>query len=278
MKKKSKILSLILLVLLAVIIYIPLSCNSSCHSKSVDAPVAPEEEVPEIETPAPVPEPEPAPVVEKQQPAPEPVVEPEKEPEPIIEQEPEPIPEPVPEPVPEPEPEPAPEPEPVVEEKPAPKPVPEPEPEVEVDEAEYKRSTRNLSKNGETVSKNEFNEDKNTILSTIEDLQEIMNSKDFDSWLKYIAPESKEFYSKPRKVRNGNNIIVINGLKDYFLKLFIPARKQSKVKEIRYISKTSVKAVDIPSPGKVTTYYNFVKVDGKWYVELPTEIVISTKK
>ena len=276
MKKKSKILSLILLVLLAVIIYIPLSCNSSCHSKSVDAPVAPEEEVPEIETPAPVPEPEPAPVVEKQQPAPEPVVEPEKEPEPIIEQEPEPIPEPEPEPVPEPEP--APEPEPVVEEKPAPKPVPEPEPEVEVDEAEYKRSTRNLSKNGETVSKNEFNEDKNTILSTIEDLQEIMNSKDFDSWLKYIAPESKEFYSKPRKVRNGNNIIVINGLKDYFLKLFIPARKQSKVKEIRYISKTSVKAVDIPSPGKVTTYYNFVKVDGKWYVELPTEIVISTKK
>lgn len=277
MKKKSKILSIILLVLLAVIIYIPLSCNSSCHSKSVEAPVAPAEPVEPVEPvePAKVEEPVvkqaeetvvPAPVI------PEPVV-PEPEPEPVVEQEPVEEPEPEPEPV---EQEPVPEPEPVVEKKPEPK--PEPEPVVEVDEAEYKRSTRNLSKNGETVSKNEFNEDKNTILTTIEELQEIMNKKDFDAWLNYIAPESKEFYSKPRKVRRGNSVEIINGLKDYFLEIFIPARKQSKVEEIRYISKTSIKAVDIPKPGKIFTYYNFVKVDGKWYVELPTDIVISSKR
>lgn len=162
--------------------------------------------------------------------------------------------------------------EPVVQE-----PVVEEEPEVVVDDAEYNRSVKKLA-NGESVSKDEFAADKSEILRLIDELQIIMNEKDYDSWLNYIAPDSIEFYSVPRKISRAGKTEMIGGLKDYFLDIFIPARKQSEVQEIRYISKSSIKAVHVEikdNKMKITTYYNFVKIDGKWFVELPVDITIN---
>ena len=66
-----------------------------------------------------------------------------------------------------------------------------------------------------------------------------------------------------------NKMLQINTIKDYFNYVFIPSRKISKVDEIRYISKTNVKAVEVREDKSILVYYYFQKIDGKWLVNLP---------
>lgn len=148
----------------------------------------------------------------------------------------------------------------------------EPEEIEEEDDDEYLRSTNDLI--DETVTKEEFAEDKAQILKIISDLQNIMQKQDVNAWLKYIDPVSIKYYSNPQNIRKAqkklpNKAIVLNGIGDYFKFVFIPSRKRSEVKEIRYISKTNIKAVNVKEDGGITVYYQFVKVNDKWLVHIP---------
>lgn len=138
---------------------------------------------------------------------------------------------------------------------------------------EYIRSTKDIS-SFDIVSVEEFENDKSEILKIIDELSEIMRKKDKEKWLNYISPESIEFYSKTsnlRKVREKlpNKQIQLHGIGDYFKYVFIPAREKNKVDEIRYISKTNIKAVEVKNDGNELIYYYFIKKDGKWYVNIP---------
>ena len=192
----------------------------------------------------------------------EPVVEViESEPQPVIEVTPETIPEPVVEVIPEPEPEP----EPIVEVV--------PEPVKNIDDDEYFRSINSIE--GDSVTKEEFSDDKTAILEIIEDLSDIMEKKDAQRWLVYIEPASKEYYSNITNLKKAqkklpNKSVSLNNITDYFKYVFIPSRKRSQVDEIRYISKSSIKAVQVKDDKSIVVYYYFTKVDGKWLIHLPT--------
>ena len=143
---------------------------------------------------------------------------------------------------------------------------------VDEDEEEYLRSTQDLSAD-ELVTKDEFTEDKAEILRIIKELQKVMEREDVEAWLKYVDKDSKNFYSNPANIRKvnkklPNKAIVLNGIGDYFKYVFIPSRKNREITEIRYISKTNTKAVQVHEDKSVTRYYQFIKVDGKWYVQL----------
>ena len=161
-------------------------------------------------------------------------------------------------------------------EPPKEEPKEEPKPAVvEVDEAdeEYIRSTSNLDTN-DKVTKAEFNEDKAAILKIIEELSVIMDTKDIDAWLKYIEPESIKYYKNPVNLRKAqrklpNKLIELKTIEDYFKFVFIPARKNSQIDEIRYISKTHVKAVQLREDMPDAIYYEFKKLNGKWFVYIP---------
>ena len=142
----------------------------------------------------------------------------------------------------------------------------------EEDDDEYLRSTQALSAD-EFVTKDEFTEDKAEILRIIKELQKVMEKEDVESWLKYVDKDSKTFYSNPVNIRKvnkklPNKSIVLNGIGDYFKYVFIPSRKNREITEIRYISKTNTKAVQVHDDGSITRYYQFIKVNGKWYVQL----------
>ena len=142
------------------------------------------------------------------------------------------------------------------------------------DDEEYIRSTNEL-KNDELVTKEEFIDDKTEILHIISELQDIMEREDTEAWLKYIYPDSIRYYSSPANIRKAqkklpNKTIQLNGIGDYFKHVFIPSRKRSNVDEIRYISKTNIKAVEVKDDGSTVVYYQFVKVNGKWLVHIPT--------
>lgn len=142
------------------------------------------------------------------------------------------------------------------------------------EDEEYLRSTNELTEN-EVVTKEEFIDDKAEILYIISELQEIMENEDTEAWLKYISPDSIRYYSSPVNIRKAqkklpNKTIQLNGIGDYFKHVFIPSRKRSNVDEIRYISKTNIKAVEVKDDGSTVVYYQFVKVNGKWLVHIPT--------
>ena len=142
----------------------------------------------------------------------------------------------------------------------------------ETDDAEYLRSTQALSAE-ELVTKDEFAEDKAEILRIIKELQKVMEKEDVEAWLNYVDKDSKNFYSNPVNIRKvqkklPNKAIVLNGIGDYFKYVFIPSRKNREITEIRYISKTNTKAVQVNEDGSITRYYQFLKINGKWYVQL----------
>lgn len=142
----------------------------------------------------------------------------------------------------------------------------------EEDEEEYLRSTQELSAE-ELVTKDEFAEDKAEILRIIKELQKVMEKEDVEDWLSYVDTASKNFYSNPANIRKvqkklPNKAIVLNGIGDYFKYVFIPSRKNREITEIRYISKTNTKAVQVNEDHSITRYYQFIKVNGKWYVQL----------
>ena len=142
------------------------------------------------------------------------------------------------------------------------------------DDEEYIRSTNEL-KNDELVTKEEFIDDKTEILHIISELQDIMEREDTEAWLKYISPDSIRYYSSPANIRKAqkklpNKTIQLNGIGDYFKHDFMPSRKRSNVDAIRYIAKTNIKAVEVKDDGSTVVYYQFVKVNGKWLVHIPT--------
>ena len=135
------------------------------------------------------------------------------------------------------------------------------------------RSINNLQAE-EVVTKSEFEEDKAAILAIIENLAEIMEEEDFNAWMNYISKDSKTYYSNPKNIRKAqkklpDKTLQLYGIKDYFKHVFIPARKNRRVDEIRYISKSYVKAVQVKDDSSIVVYYYFVKENGKWIVHIP---------
>ena len=141
-----------------------------------------------------------------------------------------------------------------------------------IDDAEYLRSIDKLA--GETVSRQEFEDDKAQILQIINELSKIMEKEDYEAWRQYIAPDSLKYYSNPQNIRKAQKKLPdktrqLYGIGDYFRYVFVPARKIARVDEIRYESKTRVKAVMVKDDGSIVVYYNFVKIDGNWLVSIP---------
>ncbi len=152
-------------------------------------------------------------------------------------------------------------------------PVPEEEPQADETEQEYLRSIDNMETE-ESVTKEEFTDDKARILEIIRELSDIMEKRDVIRWKEFIAPESLKYYSNPVNLNKAqkklpNKTVRLGSIDDYFRYVFIPSRKRSQVDEIRYISKTNIKAVQVKDDKSVVIYYYFTKKDGRWFVRLP---------
>lgn len=139
---------------------------------------------------------------------------------------------------------------------------------VSATEQEYLRSVNTVAITHET-----FNKDKAAIMQTIKKLANIMQASDYKKWLTFIDQDSINYWSDKHNLNRASKLLPIKGLQmnslqDYFTYVFIPARKNRTVSEIRYDSETEVKAVQIEKNVDVI-YYNFKKIDDEWKVKLP---------
>ncbi len=143
------------------------------------------------------------------------------------------------------------------------------EPVVSEEDLEYARSVGGLE--GE-ISYDLFQADKNEILSIIEKLGESMQNRDYQLWRSYLTPSSISYWSNRMNLhllsaKLPGDDVVLRDLSSYFIHMFIPSRIGRQVTEIRYDSTTAVKAVQVDGNRDII-YYDFVKEDGKWLVQL----------
>lgn len=138
---------------------------------------------------------------------------------------------------------------------------------------EYAKAISGISGNY-SISKDTFEDDRSTILAIIDELSVIMDKQNYKKWCTYIEPQSLEYWKKPAHLAKASSRLPVKGislknLEDYFHYVFIPSRKGHDVSQIRYISDESVKAVQVAEDESVVVYYNFIKVNNIWMVQLP---------
>ena len=141
-------------------------------------------------------------------------------------------------------------------------------PEPSGEDLEYNRSIGDIA-----ITKDAFTEDKNAIQQIIKELDVVMKQFDYKSWLKYIDPDSVEYWQKPVNLKKAQGKLPKKGLQlrtleDYFKFVFVPSRAGREVPEIRYVTPEYVKAVQFQSEQDII-YYHFNKKDGKWMLHLP---------
>ncbi|MGP1565463.1 MAG: hypothetical protein ACTTHU_08570, partial [Treponema sp.] len=129
------------------------------------------------------------------------------------------------------------------------------------------------------VTREEFSSDKKEILRIISELSQIMEKSDYESWLNYIEPDSIKYWSNIVNLSKAARRLPVdpkkplerpklNNLQDYFKLVFVRSRKGRSVSEIRYISRDSVKAVQVEDDRDIV-YYNFVRVNKNWMISIP---------
>ena len=138
--------------------------------------------------------------------------------------------------------------------------------------AEYSRSVSALG--DKSVSFDDFQRDKADILAVIADLDKSMKNRDYALWRSYLTPGSISYWSNKLNLqiiasKLPKKGVMLRTLSDYFTNVFIPSRMGRNVNEIRYISRTEVKAVEVQD-NKDIIYYEFEKIDNRWLVKLPT--------
>lgn len=136
---------------------------------------------------------------------------------------------------------------------------------------EYSRSAGTFANE---ISYDTFQNDKSSILAIIKNLDLSMKNRDFDLWKKHIAPTSIVYWNEKINLEKlstklSSRGIVLSELNDYFVHMFIPSRIGRLVNEIRYLSPTEIKAVQVQGD-KDIIYYEFEKIEGQWLVKLTT--------
>lgn len=162
--------------------------------------------------------------------------------------------------------------EPPEEEPAAEEPEPEPEPEEEPSDDEYARSVGDIE-----VSRDTFEHDKQAILDIISELNISMkdpnSNKSYNAWIQHVDQASIDYWKLRKNLQKAEKRLPVKGvrlqsLQDYFKQVFCPARRGREITEIRYISDTYVKAIQVQERQDIVYYY-FNKVAGKWKVHIP---------
>lgn len=143
---------------------------------------------------------------------------------------------------------------------------------VDEKDSEYDKAVKRVS--GETITVNTYEADLAAITKIITDLDAVMTQRNYDKWCSYVEPASINYWKNPSHLAKASarlprKDVKVKNLFDYFNYVFIPSRVGHTVENIRYINSKSVKAVQVKENETEIVYYNFVKVNGKWMVQLP---------
>jgi membrane-associated HD superfamily phosphohydrolase len=123
------------------------------------------------------------------------------------------------------------------------------------------------------VSEELYKQTFDDIKSIIEELNRIIRSREYKTWLTYLTEEYVENTSRPEYLRRWQKDprlieknIVLRTLKDYFDYVVVPTRSQAKLDEIEFRDDTHVYAYTV-FEGKTYLLYYLVKTEEGWKID-----------
>jgi hypothetical protein len=111
------------------------------------------------------------------------------------------------------------------------------------------------------------------IRAFIDNLNQIIRRKDFDSWEANLTDGYIHYYSDPAVLHQFSQYPVIKNqgielktLKDFFLYVVYPARQNDRVDDIDFIGENLVKAITISPTGERNILYILEKQGETWKI------------
>lgn len=164
--------------------------------------------------------------------------------------------------------EPGPEPsiEPVVEPAPEPTIVPEPAPVVEPEPEPFDPATVSVELKEATFF---------DVKALIQNLNAIIQSKDYGAWVAVLCPEYRDYYSSEETLARLSDSpvlrrqgITLRSLQDYFIHVVYPSRQNDRVDDIEFIDARRIKAIIVTPKGERLVLYNLEKIDDTWKIAI----------
>jgi len=123
-----------------------------------------------------------------------------------------------------------------------------------------------------TVTEEVFERTFQDIESLIIDLNNIIKSMDYDSWLSFLSDRYIEYYSDEETLAELSSQpllqkynIRLTGLRDYFEYVVAPSRANARLDDLLFEDQSHVKAIMLIN-GQRTILYQLVLVDDRWKI------------
>lgn len=156
-------------------------------------------------------------------------------------------------------------------EEPEEDPAEEPEEEFEP-EGEEEPQQDSSDKDNYIATEKEYEETFSNIGALIQELNQIIKSKDYDKWLTYLSEDYREYLSDPKTLKEISEEpvlkkydITLRSLKDYFNYVVVPSRSNARLDDLTFVDKNHVKAIMIINKKRIILY-ELKKINEKWKI------------
>jgi hypothetical protein len=123
------------------------------------------------------------------------------------------------------------------------------------------------------VTEEEFNFTKAEIQSLVEELNKIIQNKDYNAWInclgtEYLAEKNSKTYLSQvsEQPRLKSQKITLANAEDYFTYVVVPSRVNNRVDDIEFITKNRVKAYTINANGQRLRLYDLENLGNGWKI------------
>ena len=147
-----------------------------------------------------------------------------------------------------------------------------PQPEQTVEEVREPESAAPAEPQVFEVSEEVYSRTFDEIRDFIDNLNQIIRERDFQTWLGFLSEDYIRTTSDPLFLREQSekpllkqNNVELTGLEDYFIHVVVPSRSQAQLDEIEFLDEDHVKAISIVRGTRVVLYL-LVREQGSWKI------------
>lgn len=122
------------------------------------------------------------------------------------------------------------------------------------------------------MSEEDYQETKRNLSELVQELNKIVSSKDYETWLSYLTKEYRDYYSRTSVLKEQSESpllkkydVVLRSLRDYFLYVVVGSRQNVRLDEIKAMEEGRVRAYMYIN-GDPVIIYELQKVDEVWKI------------
>lgn len=119
-----------------------------------------------------------------------------------------------------------------------------------------------------------YNETFDQVEATIDELNRIIQDRNFDAWQDKLTERYIETFSSPERLEElsrtpvlERNNIELSSLRDYFRWVVVPSRSNARLDDLNFHGANRVEAI-MEVRGQRVTLYELRRVDGSWKVDV----------